>query len=124
MAHASSASRRGATAAALLGGLSVLPLVTANAIVAQRIEPFFSLIRPGPHTSAFELVLLVFVLACLPVGAYVAARPLLDARARRPSAWLVNGTISAVLVVTFVVISTALGGDLYRCDVLQVPNCD
>jgi hypothetical protein len=42
----------------------------------------------------------------------------------RPTAWIVNGTISVVLLVVFVVISTALGGDLYRCEVLGIPNCD
>jgi hypothetical protein len=123
-AHASTPPTGRARGAAIIGGLSALPFFAANAIVAQRIEPFFSLIRPGPHTSTFELVLLAVVLLCLPAGAYVAARPLFDPQARRPSAWLVNGTISVVLLVAFVVISTALGGDIYRCDVLGIPNCD
>lgn len=115
---------RNPNVAALTGGLSALPFLAINAVVAQRIEPFFSAIRPGPHTSALELVLLALVLACLPIGAYIAARPLFEATARRPSAWLINGTLSAVLLVAFVVISTALGGDIYRCDVLGIPNCD
>ena len=41
-----------------------------------------------------------------------------------PSTWLVNGTISAVLLVAFAVISTALGDEIYRCNFLEVPNCD
>ncbi len=48
-----------------------------NAIVANRIEPYFSLIRPGPHTSPREYVLLFVVVCLIPVGAFVAARPLL-----------------------------------------------
>lgn len=116
--------RRNPNVAALTGALYALPLLAANAIVAQRIEPFFSVIRPGPHTSSFELVVLAVVLVCLPVGAYVAARPLLDPRARSVSTWLVNGTIGALLLVAFVAISVGLGSDIYRCDVLGIPNCD
>lgn len=63
--------------AALLGALCVLPFVVANAIVANRIEPFFSFIRAGPHTSAVEVLVLAIVVARLPLGAFVAARPLL-----------------------------------------------
>lgn len=47
------------TRAALSGVLLVLPFVSMNTIVANRLEPFFSLIRPGIHTSLFEYVLLV-----------------------------------------------------------------
>lgn len=43
--------------AVLLGGLCVLPFLAANAIVANKVEPLFSFIRPGPHTSAFEYAL-------------------------------------------------------------------
>jgi hypothetical protein len=65
---------RSAHVAAVIGGLSALPFFTANAIVAQRIEPFFSVIRPGPHTSTFELVLLAVVLLC-PPGRGLRRRP-------------------------------------------------
>jgi hypothetical protein len=37
--------------AAVAGSLFLLPFFAANAIVGNRIEPFFSLIRPGLHTS-------------------------------------------------------------------------
>ena len=64
------------TAAALKGGLFIVPFLAANAIVANRIEPFFSFIRPGPHTNSFEYVLLFGVIGCMPIGAFIAARPL------------------------------------------------
>ena len=40
--------------AALVGLLFLAPFVLLNVIVGNRIEPFFSLIRPGLHTSPFE----------------------------------------------------------------------
>jgi hypothetical protein len=111
--------------AALIGGLFTMPFVAANAIVGNRIEPFFSFIRPGPHTSAFEYVLLVAVLGCLPVGAFIAARPLFG-RAADPKwgAYALNGLVAAVMIVLFVWLSVGLATEIYRCDVLNIPNCD
>ena len=115
----------GPTASAILGASFVLPFFAANAVVANRIEPLFSFIRPGAHTSSFELVLLGVVLACIPVGAFSAARPLFDRSADRPMrTYLLNGTISAVMVAMFVVVTAALGQEIYRCDVLGIANCD
>jgi hypothetical protein len=111
--------------AALVGGLFAVPFLTANAIVAKRIEPFFSFIRPGLHTSAIEYALLVFVIGCLPVGAFISARPLWnrDAGGARHLHAL-NAVVAATLLVGFAVLTAALGSEIYRCDVLQIPNCD
>ena len=111
--------------AALLGGLCVLPFLTANAIVGNRIEPFFSFIRPGPHTSGFEYVLLTVVLGLIGVGAFIAGRPLFDRSVSHTTGVLIlNGTVSALLFVIFVILAVALGSEIYRCDVLGIPNCD
>jgi len=112
-------------AAAFTGGLFMVPFAAANAIVGNRIEPFFSFIRPGPHTSAFEYVLLAVILACLPVGAFIAARPMLKRGA--DGGWrvhLVNAVLALVMLALFVILSAGLGADIYRCDVLYIPNCD
>ncbi|HET7771741.1 MAG TPA: hypothetical protein VFN74_23410 [Chloroflexota bacterium] len=96
-----------------------------NAIVGGRIERFFSLIRPGPHTSASEYVLLFAVLLLLPVGALIAARPLTE---RGPTGMrpihALNGAVAVLLTIGFAAISLGLGTEIYRCDVLQIPNCD
>lgn len=114
-----------ARAAALKGGLFILPFIAANAIVGNRIEPFFSVIRPGPHTSAFEYVLLFGVIGCMPIGAFIAARPLFE----RDGVWrrrvhVLNGIVAALMLIAFLSISFALGNEIYRCDVLKIPNCD
>src|SRR5688500_1827851 len=109
--------------AALIGGLFMVPFAAANAIVGNRIEPFFSFIRPDAHTSAREYVLLAVVLACLPVGAFIAVQPMLrGADGRRFH--LANAAVALVLLALFVFLSVGLGADIYRCDVLQIPNCD
>jgi hypothetical protein len=110
---------------ALSGLLFALPFVTMNAIVANRIEPYFSLIRPGPHTSPREYVFLFVVLFLIPVGAFVAARPLLRKGADGTRRfYALNAVLAAFLLLAFVVLSGALGTEIYRCDVLGIPNCD
>jgi hypothetical protein len=53
--------------AAVTGIHFILPFFILNAIVGNRIEPLFSLIRPGVHTSPREYVLLAIVLLLFPV---------------------------------------------------------
>jgi len=111
--------------AAFGGFLLVLPLLFLNLIVVKRIEPFFSLIRPASHTTTLEIVLLCTVLLLLPLGAFIAMRPALrKATDGKRKLYLVNSLLAVLLLIGFVTISGALGSDIYRCDVLQIPNCD
>jgi hypothetical protein len=96
-----------------------------NAIVAERIEPFFSVVRPGDHTGPLEYPLLLIVLSLLPVGAAVALSPVWRGGGDGPPAYsLANILVAAVLITGFLVLAIALGTEIYRCDVLQIPNCD
>lgn len=111
--------------AAVLGALCLVPFAVANAIVANRIEPFFSVLRPGAHTSGGEYLLLAVLLLLMPAGAYVALRPALRRGADGKRRFLVLNVMMAVLLVTgFAAVGIALGSEIYACDVLQVPNCD
>jgi hypothetical protein len=111
--------------AAIRGALLLLPFLAANAIVANRIEPFFSLIRPGIHTSPQEYVLLVTVVLLIAGGAFVAGRPLcqkgLDGKRHF---YVANAVLATLLGAIFIVLSVALGSEIYRCDILGIPNCD
>lgn len=111
--------------AAVIGLLFIVPFMFLDWIVGDRIEPFFSLIRPGVHTSPLEYVLLPVVLLLMPVGAFIAVRPMLRKKADgKRKLYLVNGILAALLIGVFVIISVAWGSEVYRCDVLQIPNCD
>lgn len=101
---------------ALLGLFCLLPFATLNAIVASRLEPFFSLIRPGEHTSPAELFLLATSLLLMPVGAYVALR--------KRTFYLANIAAAILLLAVFTTLSLVLGEEIYRCEILQLPNCD
>lgn len=111
--------------AALTGLVFALPFLVLNAIVGARVEPIFSVIRPGAHTGQLEYPLLALVLLLLPVGAVIALQPALrgGSGGRR---WypIANLLVAALLVAAFVAISFVLGQEIYRCDVLGIPNCD
>jgi hypothetical protein len=102
--------------AAFTGLLCLLPFAALNAIVATRFEPFFSLIRPGAHTSNTEWFLLAASLLVMPVGAYVALR--------KRTFYLANIAAALFLLAVFTTLSLVLGEEIYRCEVLQIPNCD
>ncbi len=111
--------------AAIAGIAFALPFLVLNAIVAERIEPFFSVVRPGDHTGPFEYPLLLIVLSLLPVGAAVALSPVWRGGGDGPRAYSpANILVAAVLITGFLVLAIALGTEIYRCDVLQIPNCD
>lgn len=111
--------------AACRGFLFSLPFIILNTIIANRIEPFFTFIRPGEHTSVFEYVLLLTVLLFLPIGAFVAIRPMLyKGPGGKRHFYLLNSIIAALLLFAFISLSVAFGSDIYRCDVAQLPNCD
>lgn len=107
-------------ASALVSVLFTTPFLFLNTIVANRIDPFFSLLRPGLHTSPQEYVLLPLVLLLLPAGAFIALRPMLGQR----KFYIVNSLLAAVLLIAFAAISYGLGMDIYRCEILQIPGCD
>jgi hypothetical protein len=106
--------------AALIGLLFTLPFLVLNAIVGSQIEPFLTFIRPTGHTSNFEYFLLAVVLLLLPIGALVVANPMWQKR----KFFFVNTVLALIMLSSFVAISVGLGSDIYRCDVLQIANCD
>jgi hypothetical protein len=94
-------------------------------VIANRIEPFFSLIRPGLHTSILEYLLLLVTLACLPIGAIISMGPMFtkDAHGKR-QIYVINAFLAIIMLGGFGLLLTTLGTEIYRCDVLRIPNCD
>lgn len=113
--------------AAFVGLLFVVPFFTVNTIVGARIEPFYSLLRPaGFHTGPSEYILLFVLLLLLPLaGAFIAARPMFGKKPEGEKRfYLLNIIVAVVLLTGSITLSIGLGTEVYRCDVLKVPNCD
>jgi hypothetical protein len=101
-----------------IGVLLALPFLIANAVVALRIEPFYSVLGTfgfwsTPWTVGFLLILIL-------AGALIALRPVVRDRKFHS----VNTLVALVLVVSFMILSSAIGEEVYRCDVLKIENCD
>lgn len=111
--------------AAVTGLLFCLPFLVLNAIVATQMPPLFSMIRPGPHTSRQEYFLLPLVLLLMPIGAFVAIRPLLqkDDLGKR-KLHIFNIVVAAILLGVFAILVYVLGEEIYRCDILGIKSCD
>jgi hypothetical protein len=111
--------------AAVAGLALALPFLALNAVVAERIEPVFSVVRPGDHAGPLEYPLLLIVLLLLPVGAAVALSPMWREGGDGPRAYsLANILVAALLITAFLMLAIGLGDEIYRCDVLHIPNCD
>lgn len=110
--------------AALIGFLFTTPFMLLNTIAGNQIEPFYTIFKintagafwdyPVGHISAIVALLL------LPLGAFVAIRPVFQQR----KVYALNLMLALILLCLFVLISTALAEEIYRCNVLLIPNCD
>lgn len=109
---------------ALLGISFSLPFFIANTIVTIRIEPWYSVLEAFPHIRNNPFLPLVLLLL-FPVGAYIAATPMLPKKPGAKSRMIMtNFIVTFLLLSAFTVLVTALGWELYRCDVLRIPQCD
>jgi hypothetical protein len=110
--------------AAIGAVLFALPFVLLVVVVSARVEPIYGWIARFDLNNAggFGLGFLLFVVLLLlwPIGAFVAVLPMLRERRWRR----LNLALAALLLLGFVYVSVALAEEIYRCDILGVPNCD
>jgi cytochrome c biogenesis factor len=111
--------------AVLVGFILALPFAIANVIVATRMEPLYSFLDSLGFISSSPFPAVMILIAIGLAGSFVAAWPMLrkDADGRRKF-YLLNAVVAVVLFVGFFVIGIELGEEVYRCDVLGIPNCD
>lgn len=110
---------------ALLGFLLVIPFILLNTIVAKQLDPVFSLIRPGAHTSSQEFFLLFSSILLILIGAGIAASPLLKkTRTGALPFYPMNALVATFLLFMCVTLVSELGSEIYQCDILQIPHCD
>lgn len=117
-------------AAALMGLLCAIPLLATNALVVAsangRSFPWvraWGLNNLGGFGPGFFLFLAILLL--LPIGAAIALRPLVGKKgSSRPIWFALNVAVAVLLLAGFVILAIVAGEEIYRCDVLGIPNCD
>lgn len=109
---------------ALIGFAFVLPFVLANFIVSLRIEPFYGFLGAFPAVRSSPIFPLLLLLL-FPAGAIVSLYPMLSkGKDGRREISILNGILSALLLAIFMFIFIPLAKDMYKCQILQIPNCD
>ena len=115
--------------AMLIGLLFTLPFILLNTIANNHIEPFFSIFRVNTGGGFWDHpvghISLVLALIFLPVGAIISIWPMtMRGEDGKRKYHFVNVLFAVLLLALFVLISGALLEEIYRCNILQVPNCD
>ncbi len=106
--------------AALAGMACFGPFFLLNLIVVFRLEPYITWLRPDTHSNPLEWTIIAIALLLMPAGAYLALRPTF---ALNRFFWF-NAFVAVILVGIFLTLSYAIGEEVYRCEVLGIPNCD
>jgi hypothetical protein len=105
---------------AFIGFMFAMPFVIANALFATQAEFFLSLIRPFGETTSFEQHLVLALIALVGVGGLIALLPILKDR----RIYVVNAVVGVTFVAFALHAGYGIGYDFYKCDILQIPNCD
>lgn len=105
---------------AFIGFMFAVPFIFANVLVATQAEFFLSFIRPLGETTSFEQHLVLALIALVGVGGVVALLPILKDR----RIYAVNAIVGVVFVAFALHAGYGIGYDFYKCDILQIPNCD
>lgn len=98
----------------MIGLLLALPFVIANFIVSLQIEPFYSFLESFPVIRNSPVLPLVLLLL-FPLGAFISIREEKSA---------LNIIVAAVLIIVFIPLFFGLAEEMYRCDILKIPDCD
>ena len=96
-----------------------------NVIVAVRPEPVYSYLGSVGVISASPLPLVPILILLGLIGSFVAAWPMLQKpEGGRRRIQPLNAVLSLGLLCGFAFIAFVLGEEIYRCDILRIPNCD
>lgn len=116
-----------AALAALVLALPMLGLVPSIAFDFYAVESFVKMLFAGTdgHPTPIGYAFLGMGLLALPLGLIVALRPVLFREGAGFRAVLILNLIVVALIITLMVPTWGeLASEIYRCDVLRIPNCD
>lgn len=103
-----------------LGIVFSLPFLFANVLVVMQAGFLLALLRPSGDSMNYEHLLVLALIALVGVGGIIALLPIL--RERR--LYIVNAIVGVAFIVFAFFGGYGLGYDFYKCDIMQIPNCD
>jgi hypothetical protein len=116
-------------AAALAAFLLTLPFMALNTIAANQIEPLYTIFKVDTAGAFWDHpvghISLIAVLLLFPLGAMISIGPMLRKTADGGRGFYpANAILALSLLVFFMLVSGALLEEIYRCNILGIPNCD
>lgn len=120
-------SSRTSVLTAFLLSLPMAVLLVVMVFEITPVEIFFKsfLTNDGSKPNTFGLVYMIGSLIALPIGLVMSLLPMFkkDKKGKRHF-YLVNAAIAALIIILMVPTWGGLLKDIYRCDILHIPNCD
>ncbi len=115
---------------AIIGFLLSLPIAVLLSSIVFRItviESFLKMIltNDGDRPNGLGFAFMIGGLVALPFALAISLWPMLrkDKKGKRHF-YLVNALVAVLVLILMIPTWGALAEEVYRCDVLQVPNCD
>jgi hypothetical protein len=93
----------------------------------EAVETFMKsfLTEDGETPSVLGRAYMLFALLALPVSLVLAVWPMLRKGANgQRSFYLANALVALIALILLVPIVFGIGEEVYRCDILKIPNCD
>ena len=103
-----------------IGLALAVPFLCANTLVALQAQLFLKILRPFGETTNYEHLLVLILIALVGVGGLVSLFPIVKER----RVFIVNAIVGAAFLAFAFFAGYGLGYDFYKCDILQIPNCD
>lgn len=111
--------------AAFIGFVFTFPFLILNKIANSQMEPYYSLIKTnGLMVNPFAYFLIAISLLLLPIGAVISILPIFQKTNERNKVYFINIILALSMLIFFVTISFGFISEIYKCEMLRVPNCD
>lgn len=114
----------------VMGLLLVIPLILMNVMAGLDMPSFDWFFRDvftlgGFRTNPLGSLIILICILLLPLGAGILLMPTLQSGAAgKRRIYPVHLVLAILIFAGFVLFVGVLAEEIYRCDVLQIPNCD
>jgi hypothetical protein len=111
--------------ALLIGVALFMPMFLMNLFAVMDIPTFDNMFRHVFSVDGFTLnpygTLTIFILLLLvPIGGVITLMPMFQQR----KIFLLNLLVGLFMISVFAMFVYGMGHDMYKCDILKIPNCD
>jgi hypothetical protein len=114
---------------ALIAFLLTLPIGILLSAILFKISAFETFLKSfltndGSTPNIFGFIYMIGGLLALPAGLVITLLPMLKPKKGKRRFYILNAAVAILIVILMIPTWGELAGEIYRCDVLHIPNCD